>query len=75
MLPPQYKIYLLDQTELAELKKQIIKFLIEKKIGVSDSLYGAPILLPKRRMEDYVYVLIIVLRIKTQFLTPTTSTY
>ena len=44
MPPPRRKIYPLDQTELAELKKQIIELLKENKIRVSDSPYGAPII-------------------------------
>ena len=49
MEPPQCKIYPLDQTELAELKKQIIDLLKENKIQVSDSPYGAPILFAKKK--------------------------
>ena len=49
MLPPQHKIYPLDQTELAELKKQIVEILKEKKIRVSNSPYGAPILFSKKK--------------------------
>ena len=49
MPPPQYKIYPLDQTELAELKKQIVELLKENKIWVSDSPYGAPILFAKEK--------------------------
>ena len=49
MPPPQYKIYPLDQTELAELKKQITELLKENKIWVSDSPYGAPILFAKKK--------------------------
>ena len=48
MPPPQYQIYPLDQTELTELKTQRIELLKENKIRVSDSLYGAPILLAKK---------------------------
>ena len=48
MLPPQYKIYLLDHTELAELKKQKVELLKENKIRVSDSQYGAPIFFAKK---------------------------
>ena len=49
MLPLQYKIYPLDQSELAELKKQIVELLKENKIQVSDSLYRAPILFAKKK--------------------------
>ena len=49
MPPPQHKIYPLDQTELAELKKQIIDLLKENKILVPGSLYGAPILFTKKK--------------------------
>ena len=49
MPPPQCKIYPLDQTELAEFKKQIVELLKENKILVSDYLYGAPILFAKRK--------------------------
>ena len=52
--PPRYKIYPLDQTEQAELKKQIIELLKENKIRVSDSPYGAPSFLQKKRMDNYV---------------------
>ena len=48
MPPPQHKIYPLDQTELAELKKQIVELLKENKIRVSDSPYGAPIFFAKK---------------------------
>ena len=44
MPPPQCKIYPVDQTELAEMKKQILELLKENKIRVSNSPYGAPIL-------------------------------
>ena len=44
MPPPRHKVYPLDQTELADLNKQIIELLKENKIRVSDSPYGAPIL-------------------------------
>ena len=46
---PQYKIYPLDQTELSELKKQIIELSKVNKIRVSDSPYGAPILFAKKK--------------------------
>ena len=49
MLPLRHKIYPLDQTELAELKKQIIELFKENKIRVSDSLYGALILFAKKK--------------------------
>ena len=49
MPPPRHKIYPLDQTELAELKKQIVELLKENKIRVSDSPYGAPILFAKKK--------------------------
>ena len=49
MLPPHYKIYCLDQTELAELKKQIIELSKENKVLVSDSLYGAPMFFAKKK--------------------------
>ena len=49
MLPPQCKIYPLDQIELAGLKKQIIDLLKENKTWVSDSLYGAPIFFTKKK--------------------------
>ena len=39
----------MDQTELVELKKQIVELLKENKIRVSDSLYGAPILFAKKK--------------------------
>ena len=39
----------MDQTELAELKKQIVELLKENKIRVSDSPYGAPILFAKKK--------------------------
>ena len=42
MPAPRCKIYPLDQTELAELKKQIIDLLKENKIWLSDSPYGPP---------------------------------
>ena len=64
MLLPQCKIYPLVQTEL---RKQIIELLKENKIRVSDSLYEDPILLPKRRTDNYIYALIIMLWIKIQF--------
>ena len=49
MLPLQWKIYLLEQTELAELKKQTTELLKENKIQVSDSPYGDPILFSKKK--------------------------
>ena len=49
MPPPQCKIYPIDQTELPELKNQIIDLLKEKKIRVYDSLYGAPIIFSKKK--------------------------
>ena len=49
MPPPQYKIYLLYQTKIAELKMQIIDLLEENKIWVSDSPYGATILFAKKK--------------------------
>ena len=49
MTPQQCKIYLLNQIELAELKKQTIELLKENKIRVSDSPYGAPILFTKKK--------------------------
>ena len=49
MPPPKCKIYPLDQTEISELKKQIIDLLKENKIWVSDSPYGAPILFAKKK--------------------------
>ena len=49
MPPPWYKIYPLDQSEIAELKKQVRDLLKENKIRVSDSLYGAPILFAKKK--------------------------
>ena len=49
MPPTQRKMYPLDQTELAELKKQIIDVLKENKIWVSDSPYGAPIPFAKNK--------------------------
>ena len=49
MPPPQYKIYPLDQTELADLKKQITELSKENKIWVSSSLYEAPILFEKKK--------------------------
>ena len=49
MPPPRCKIYPLDQTELAELKKQIVELLKENKIRVSDSPYGAPIFFAKKK--------------------------
>ena len=52
MPPPRYKIYPLDQTELAELKTQMIELLKENKIQVYDSLYGAPILFDKKNDEQ-----------------------
>ena len=58
MLPPRCKIYPLDQTEVAELKKQIIELSKENKMQVSDSPYGAPILFIKKRMDNYVYAFI-----------------
>ena len=39
----------MDQTEIAELKKQIIDLLKENKIRVSDSPYVAPILFAKKK--------------------------
>ena len=47
----------MDQTELAELKKQIIYLLNENKIWVSDSPYGAPFFFAKknnRRLRLFV---------------------
>ena len=49
MLPPQYKIYALDQIELAELKNIITELLKENKIQVSNNPYGAPILFAKKK--------------------------
>ena len=49
MPPPRCKIYPLDQTELADLKKQIIYLLKENKIRVSDSPYGASIFFAKKK--------------------------
>ena len=49
MPPPKYKIYPLDQTELAKHKKQITKLLKEKKIQISDSPYGVTILFSKKK--------------------------
>ena len=49
MPPPRHKVYPLDQTELADLNKQIIELLKENKIRVSDSPYGAPILFSKNK--------------------------
>ena len=49
MPPTQCKIYPLDQTKLAELKKQKIELLKENKSGVSDSPYGALILFAKKK--------------------------
>ena len=49
MPPPWCKIYPLDQTELAELKKQIVELLKENKIRVSDNPYGAPIFFAKKK--------------------------
>ena len=40
MPPPRRKIYPLDQTELAELKKQIIELLKENKTRVSNRPNG-----------------------------------
>ena len=49
-IPPlQYKIYPLDQTELAELKKKTLDLLKENKIWVSSSLYGASIFFAKKK--------------------------
>ena len=39
----------MNQTELVELKKQIVELLKENKIRVSDSLYGAPIFFAKKK--------------------------
>ena len=47
MPPPRHKIYPLDQTELAELKKQIVELFKENQIWVSDNPYEAPILFAK----------------------------
>lgn len=47
--PPRRKIYPLDQTELAELKKQIVDMLSKNQIRPSDSPYGAPILFAKKK--------------------------
>ena len=49
MLPLRHKIHPLDQTKLAELKKQTTGLLKENKIQVSDSLYGAPIFFAKKK--------------------------
>ena len=49
MLTPRYKIYPLDKTEQAELKKQIIDLLKKNKVWVSDSPYGAPIFFNKKK--------------------------
>ena len=49
MPPPWHKIYPLDQTELAEFKKQTVELLIENKIHVSHSPYGAHILFAKKK--------------------------
>ena len=51
MLPPQYKIYPLYQTELSELKKQKKDLLKENEIRLSDSPYGAPIIFAKKKDE------------------------
>ena len=61
MLPLQYKIYPLDPTDLSEIKKQITQVLKENKIQVSDSVYSAPIIFAKKRMDNYIYALIIML--------------
>ena len=61
MPPPQYKIYHLVQIKLAELKKQIIKLLKKTKFRYLIVLMGPPSFLLKRMMDDYIYVLIIML--------------
>ena len=71
MLLLQCEIDPFDQTELAELENQITELSKENKIWVCDSLYGAPIFFAKKRMDDYVYALIMVLWIKIQYKTPT----
>ena len=52
MLLPQYEIYPLNQTELAELKKQIIELLKENKIRVYNSPSEAPIFFTKKKDEQ-----------------------
>ena len=42
--PPQRKIYPLDETKLAELKKQLTLWLESNHIEPSNSPYGAPVL-------------------------------
>ena len=46
--PPKRKLYLLDQNELEELKKQVELFLETNRIVPSPSPYGAPILFAKK---------------------------
>ena len=41
---PQCKIYPLDETKLAELKKQLTLWLESNRIKMSNSLHGAPVL-------------------------------
>ena len=71
MPPPQCKIYPLDQTELAELKKQIVELLKENKIRVSDSPYGAPILFAKKKDGRLCLCVDYCALNKTRFQTPT----
>ena len=49
MPPSRSKIHPLDQTGLAELKKQIVELLKENKIWVSENPYGSPILFAKKK--------------------------
>ena len=71
MPPPRYKIYPLDQIELAELKTQMIELLKENKIQVYDNSYGAPIFFAKKNDEQLcLCVDYRALKKKTQFLNP-----
>ena len=54
MIPQQHKLNDLDQTELAELKNQIMDLLKENKIWVSDSPYGAPILFFSKKNDGQI---------------------
>ena len=47
--PPSKKLYPLDAAELAALKEQIEQFLASRRIALSSSPYGVPILFAKKK--------------------------
>ncbi len=58
--PPKRRIYLLDNNKLEELKAQLKLFIETNRIRQSNSPYGAPILLAKRKsgsLRMYIYIL------------------